>query len=62
MHLKADFDCAPCMKKVCTYTGPGVTDEYHAESFSVSPPCFSTKNPELVWQKFNQLINDSGDQ
>lgn len=62
MHLKANFSCAPCMKKVCAYSGPGITDEFHGESFLVSPPCFSTQNPESVWKKFNQLINDSGDE
>ncbi|HAO88901.1 MAG TPA: lipopolysaccharide heptosyltransferase 1, partial [Gammaproteobacteria bacterium] len=28
LHLKSNLNCAPCVKKVCGYNGPGVTDEF----------------------------------
>lgn len=56
LHLNSDLKCAPCVKKTCTYTGPTIRDEYANESFTVSPPCFSTHRPETVWSKFEQLL------
>ncbi|MEQ8953828.1 MAG: lipopolysaccharide heptosyltransferase I [Gammaproteobacteria bacterium] len=58
LHLKSNLNCAPCVKKVCTYTGPGVTDEYENHSFAVTPPCFATHKPESVWQQFEELVAD----
>ena len=57
-HLKSNLNCAPCVKRECTYTGPGVTDNYKGSSFLVFPPCFSTLRPETVWHKFSRLIAD----
>jgi len=56
MHLRSNLNCAPCVRKVCSYTGPGVTDQYEDQSFAVAPPCFSTHKPEVVWQQFEKLI------
>ncbi|PCJ25450.1 MAG: lipopolysaccharide heptosyltransferase I [SAR86 cluster bacterium] len=56
LHLNSNLNCAPCVKKVCSYTGPGVTDEYEGTSFAVMPPCFSSYRPEMVWQQFEKLI------
>lgn len=44
--LTANFPCAPCKQKVCTYEG--------AEK-SVFPACFSSLPPEKVWDELRQL-------
>lgn len=56
LQLNSNLNCAPCMKKSCAYNGPGVTDEFAGESFAVTPPCFATYKPEMVWTKFTQLL------
>jgi heptosyltransferase-1 len=38
IHLAADFKCAPCFKRLCTYTGEKQVD----------PACFATVTPEKV--------------
>lgn len=40
VHLSAQFPCAPCLSKECTYR----------EKLPVDPPCFSTLPPLLVWK------------
>ncbi len=40
-HLSANFPCAPCFNRECTYRGP--------ERAFVNPPCFSTVLPDRVW-------------
>lgn len=59
LHLTSNLNCAPCVKRECSYSGPGVTDEYKGQSFLVFPPCFSTLRPETVWHNFTQLIDSS---
>lgn len=39
-HLAANFVCAPCLQKECTYTKPS----------SVTPACYTQLPPNLVWQ------------
>ena len=56
LHLKSNLNCAPCVKKVCGYNGPGVTDEFQDQPFAVVPPCFSSHTPETVWQQFERLL------
>ena len=58
LHLNSNFNCAPCVKKVCTYNGPGITDEFEDQPFAVTPPCFSAHKPEQVWQRFENLLQD----
>lgn len=58
LHLNSNLNCAPCVKKLCNYSGPGITDEYEGKSFSVTPPCFSSHKPEVVWQQFEKLIEE----
>lgn len=58
LHLNSNLNCAPCVKKVCGYTGPGVTDEFDDQPFAVTPPCFSSHKPENVWQLFEKLIKE----
>ncbi len=38
IHIAADFECAPCFKRICTYTGEK----------RVEPPCFGRVTPEKV--------------
>lgn len=59
IHLKSNLNCAPCVRKECTYNGPGVTDNFNGESFEVFPACFSTLRPETVWQRFCRLAAET---
>ena len=61
LHLSSNLNCAPCVKKVCGYNGPGVTDEFEDQPFSVVPPCFSSQRPEQVWREFEQLLQPAKD-
>jgi heptosyltransferase-1 len=56
LHLNSNLNCAPCVKKVCGYSGPGVTDEFGDQAFAVIPPCFSSHKPEQVWTRFSELL------
>ena len=58
LHLNSNFNCAPCVKKVCAYNGPGITDEFEDQPFAVMPPCFSAHKPEQVWQRFENLVQE----
>ena len=58
LHLNSNFNCAPCVKKVCTYNGPGITEEFEDQPFAVTPPCFSAHKPEQVWQRFENLVQE----
>ena len=58
LHLNSNFNCAPCVKKVCTYNGPGITEEFEDQPFPVTPPCFSAHKPEQVWQRFENLVQE----
>jgi lipopolysaccharide heptosyltransferase I len=59
LHLNSSLNCAPCVKKTCSYSGPGVTEEYAGEPFAVSPPCFASHGPAEVWQQFEKLLANS---
>jgi heptosyltransferase I len=51
-NLTADFPCAPCMTRRCTYRGaPRVVD-----GACIEPPCFSTITPERVWQRLGSMV------
>jgi heptosyltransferase I len=39
--LSADFPCAPCLSRTCTYR----------KEAEVSPACFTMIKPERVWQE-----------
>lgn len=56
LHLNSNLNCAPCVKKVCAYNGPGITDEFEDQPFAVTPACFSSHKPEHVWQQFEKLL------
>ncbi len=44
-HLQATFPCSPCNKAKCLYKGTS----------DVWPACFTSLNPEKVWQNFQSL-------
>ncbi len=46
-HLAADFACAPCLNRTCTYQG----------SSDVQPACYATVAPARVWDALIRLIN-----
>ena len=58
LHLNSNLNCAPCVRKICAYSGPGVTDEFRNQPFAVTPPCFATQKPETVWQQFERLVEN----
>ncbi len=43
-HLCANFRCAPCLKRQCTYTG----------DTQVLPACYQTLPPERVWEALHE--------
>ncbi len=49
LNLSADYDCAPCLKRNCSY--PGQT--------AVVPACYETLPPERVWAALGQQMADS---
>ena len=51
VHLAAEFPCAPCMSRTCTYRGPA----------EVQPACFGTLPPERVWQDIERLLATHGE-
>lgn len=56
-HLYANYDCAPCMKRDCGYTGLKVKNQLdisHGEY--VDPPCFSSIMPNTVFEALEQQI------
>ncbi|GJM11707.1 MAG: heptosyltransferase I [Pseudohongiella sp.] len=59
LHLNSSLNCAPCVKKTCSYSGPGITEEYGGDSFAVTPPCFASHGPAEVWQQFESLLSKS---
>lgn len=44
--LNADFACAPCLKRECTYTKPA----------DVRPACYTTLPPEKIWETLRTLV------
>jgi len=44
-HIAADFPCAPCFQKECTYK----------KASSVKPACFETISPQKVWHLLQDL-------
>lgn len=48
-NLQAEFECAPCMLKECSYSG----------DFDVSPACFSSLSPEPVWAALKARMDEA---
>ena len=47
VHLRADFGCAPCGSKKCTFSG----------NSPVFPACYETLGPGKVWSKLSRMID-----
>lgn len=47
-QLQADFGCAPCLQRKCSYSGES----------SVSPACYETLAPKRVWQTLQKLMSE----
>lgn len=59
LHLAADFPCAPCLKKHCTYEASAA--ERAAADFALAQPrCFTRLPPARVWQAVRSLIAADG--
>ena len=50
LNLAADFDCAPCMLRACSYAGPS----------RVQPACFEALSPDLVFSRLLGQIAATG--
>lgn len=46
VQLTADFACAPCLRRECTYT----------KESAVHPACYQTVEPATVWQQLQQQL------
>ena len=46
IHLAAQFECAPCLQRHCTYK----------EKKDVFPACFTMLSPEKVWKEFEGVL------
>jgi heptosyltransferase I len=46
VHLVADFPCAPCLRRTCTFKG----------SSTVTPACYATLTPTHVWQTLTRVM------
>lgn len=51
-NLAAQFACAPCLRRTCTYAGAPVLHRQKA----LVPACYSTLLPASVWQAAQQLV------
>jgi len=46
VHACAEFPCAPCLQRTCSY---------HGEA-EVSPACYQSLPPEMVWEMLQELL------
>ena len=56
IHLAADFCCAPCLKKKCTYRFTS-QDLQRFDPQRDWPLCFSTVNAQQVWRTLRPLLD-----
>ena len=49
VHLTADFSCAPCFSRTCTYR----------KTVGVTPACYSQLPPQRVWDGLHSLLLSS---
>ena len=47
-QLAAEFECAPCLQRQCRYNKPA----------AVSPACYQSLQPQQVWDKLQQLLQE----
>lgn len=46
IHLSTEFPCSPCLNRHCRYKKPAL----------VTPACYSTITPEMVWQTLHSVM------
>jgi len=46
VQMRAEFACAPCLQRRCSFTGPS----------EVQPACYGTLPPTAVWARLNGLM------
>ena len=51
--LPADFGCAPCLSRTCSYAGP----EMLWQGEAVRPACYSRLAPDEVWRAATELMD-----
>lgn len=49
-HMKADFDCAPCLKRECQFKGVSLQ----------KPACYDSIPPDSVWQVLLEQLPSAG--
>ncbi len=61
VHLYANYDCAPCLRRNCTYEGPKVKNQLiYGQGEYVNPPCFSSLMPGYVFDVLKEKILEGG--
>ncbi len=55
VHLAADFDCAPCLQKDCSYK-PTAEDRSRFDLETEHPLCFTRLAPAQVWSALETLL------
>jgi heptosyltransferase-1 len=53
VNVQAEFPCAPCVLRDCTYSG----DDHEWQGDAVRPPCYSRIAPEAVWKAATEVMN-----
>lgn len=46
VHLRAEFECSPCLRRECSYTGPA----------EVNPACYASVAPAKVWGEMQSVM------
>ena len=52
-NLQAEFSCAPCLQRSCSYVGNDA--QWRGEA--VQPPCYSRVAPEDVWRAATEVMD-----
>lgn len=56
VHLSVNFPCAPCLGKECTYRGNSSFSPPPSPLSPLTPPCFLTIPPSVVWGALETLL------
>jgi len=60
-HLYANYSCAPCLKRTCSYDGPRVKNPLAmGKGEYVEPPCFSSIMPGTVFEALEEQMSEAG--
>jgi heptosyltransferase-1 len=51
VQLRAQFECSPCLRRECSYTGPA----------EVNPACYASVDPAKVWHEMQTLMTQAED-